>query len=423
MKLPIELLAMAALLLLLAFFSASETSLFSLRPWRAEKLMREQPARGSALLRLLEDPLRLLVTLVVGSELVSIAAGNLSALIRREWLAGLGEYGVALALVLTSAVFVLFGEITPKALAAGYPEWAASRVARPLALAVRALAPLTSPLVALASRLPAGPAREPSAPITEADFRLLVEMGMHEGVLERREVEMIGAVFRMGDLPVRAVMVPRTDILALPASATVEEALAHIRRHRHSRIPLYDGDLDQIAGVLYAKDLLCLEPGAPGREVRALARPAHFVPEMMRARLLIREFQRLRLHMAVVVDEYGGTSGLVSLEDLLEEIVGDITDDYDRPMVVHRPVRKGLDWVAGSLPFAEFKRRFRARARAGDYDTLAGYVLKLFGRLPAEGERVSDGQFAYAVARIGRRRILELMVERIPPGSGPPMTE
>jgi CBS domain containing-hemolysin-like protein len=244
---------------------------------------------------------------------------------------------------------------------------------------------------------------------------MLIEMGASEGVLDRREMDMIGSVFRLGELPVRAVMVPRTDIMALPATATVAEALTHIREVRHSRVPLFEGNLDRIVGILYAKDLIGLDDQQAGsRPALDFARPAHFVPEMTRAGKLIQEFQARRLHLAVVVDEYGGTSGLVSLEDLLEEIVGDIEDDYDRPIVMHRSVRKGLDWARGSLPFIDFKRRFRARARAGDYDTLAGYVLMLFGRVPAEGERVSDGQYAYTVLRVIRRRIVDLMVERQP---------
>jgi magnesium and cobalt transporter len=135
----------------------------------------------------------------------------------------------------------------------------------------------------------------------------------------------------------------------------------------------------------------------------------------MRGRQLIREFQRKRLHLAVVVDEYGGTSGIVSLEDLLEEIVGDIDDDFDRPLLLHRQVRRGVDWVRGSFAFSEFKRKFRARARSGPYDTIGGYVLKLLGRVPSEGDRVSDGQFVYTVLRLERRRLLELMVERMEP--------
>jgi len=414
MKILLEVLLLPILLMTLAFFAISETSLFSLRPWRLERLGRDHPRSGRLIAELLADPLRLLVTLVIGAELSSIAAGNLTAMIRRDYFESMGDLGVIGALAATSALLLLIGEITPKSLAASNPEWSAALIARPLSIAARIMAPISRPLAALAFRFPRGARSRESEILTEADFRLMVEMGMREGELDRREVEMIGAVFRLGDLPVRALMVPRTDVSALPASATVAEALAHIRARRHSRVPLFERDLDHITGVVYAKDLLG-EAGATGGkgEVRALARPAFFVPETMRGRQLIREFQAKRLHLAVVVDEYGGTSGIISLEDLLEEIVGDIADDFDRPLLLHRQVRRGVDWVRGSLSFSEFKRKFKARARSGPYHTIGGYALKLLGHIPAEGDRVSDGQFVYTVLRMERRRILEMMMERI----------
>jgi len=426
MKILLELLLLPPLLVTVAFFAISETSLFSLRPWRLDRLDRSHPRSRHLIVRLLADPLRLLVTLVIGAELSSIAVGNITAMIRRDYFEGQGEKGVVGALVVTSALLLLIGEITPKALAARFPERSAALVARPLSMAFRILAPISRPLAALAFRFQrVTPSRENEA-LTESEFRLMVDVGMQEGELDRREVEMIGAVFRLGDLPVRAVMVPRTDVSALPASSSVAEALAHIRARRHSRVPLFERDLDHITGILYAKDLLGLTTAAEvNRVVRDLARPPFFVPETMRGRQLIREFQAKRLHLAVVVDEYGGTSGIVSLEDLLEEIVGDIADDFDRPLLLHRQIRRGVDWVRGSFSFAEFKRKFKVRARGGHYDTVGGYVLKLLGRVPSEGERISDGQFVYTVLRMERLRLLEIMVERTEqqekkgPGSSP----
>jgi len=409
----IELALLPLLVLLAGFFAVAETSLFSLRPWRLDRIVREQPRVGGAIVRLLGEPMKLLVTLVVGAELSSIAFGNLIAMIRRDSFGDLGETGVVLAIALTSSILLLGAEIIPKALAASYPERAAMRIATPLAAIARVLSPLSRSLAALASIVPAASRLAEHAPLSEGDFRVMIEMGMKEGVLDAREIEMIGAVFRLGDTPVRAVMVPRTDVSALPASATLAEALAHVRKARHSRVPVYERDLDHIAGVLYAKDLLAaMDPARSTESIRALVRPAFFVPESMRGRHLVREFQSRRLHLAVVVDEYGGTQGIVSLEDLLEEIVGDFADDFDRPLVEHRRMRRGVDWARGSMPFTEFKRKLRARARGGPYDTLGGYVLKLLGRVPVEGDRVSDGQFVFTVLRMQSRRILELAIGR-----------
>jgi putative hemolysin len=416
MKISLELVLLPLLFMVVAFFAISETALFSLRPWRLERLGLHRPEASRLIARLLADPLRLLVTFVIGAELSSIAAGNIMAMLRRDHFGGLGEAGVIAALAATTALLLLVGEITPKSVGASYPEWSAALIARPLTLAVRILAPISRPLAALASGFSGTARHRGNETLTETDFRFMVEMGMQEGELDRKEVEMIGAIFRLGDLPVRSVMVPRPDVSALPASSSVAEALAHIQARRHSRVPLFERDLDHITGVLYAKDLLGMTAsGGDVKTIRDLARPAFFVPEAMRGRQLIREFQQKRLHLAVVVDEYGGTSGIVSLEDLLEEIVGDIDDDFDRPLLLHRQVRRGVDWVRGSFAFSEFKRKFRARARAGPYDTIGGYVLKLLGRVPSEGDRVSDGQFVYTVLRLERRRLLELMVERMEP--------
>jgi putative hemolysin len=413
----IDLGVLLGLIALLAFFSSSETSLFSLRPWRVERLVRDDPVRGAAIVKLIGNPLGLLVTLVVGAELVTIMGSNFTAVLRRQYLEDWAGWGIIVVLLGTSALFLLLGEISPKALAANYPEWLATRVARPLLLISRVLAPVARPLAWLASRLPSSGRGSEGQTLSEADFRMVVEAGLREGALNSREVEMIGAVFRIGDMPVRAVMVPRTDISALPATATLAEALNHIRRNRHSRVPIYEGDIDKIVGILYAKDLLGLpEDGQSTVKVRTLAREAFFVPEMMRGQKLIREFQARRMHLAVVVDEYGGTSGLVSLEDLLEEIVGEIADDYDRPVAMLRQVRSDLYWVQGALAFTEFKKQLRAKAKAGDYDTLGGYLLLLFGKVPRSGEAVSDKQFTYTVARMEKRRIIEVMIE--PSGSG-----
>ncbi|MBI3449114.1 MAG: HlyC/CorC family transporter [Acidobacteria bacterium] len=413
----IDLAVLPFLVVLAGFFAVAETSLFSLRPWRLDRIVREHPQAGETIVRLLAEPMRLLVTLVVGAELSSIAFGNLIAMIRRDSFGDMGEIGVILAVALTSSILLLGGEIIPKALAASYPERTALTIAAPLAAVARALSPLSMPLAVLASRMPAASRSMEDEPLSEGDFRVMIEMGMKEGVLDAREIEMIGAVFRLGDTPVRAVMVPRTDISALPASASIAEALSHVRKARHSRVPIYERDLDHIVGVLYAKDLLAaMDPAASADSIRALLRPPFFVPESMRGRHLVREFQARRLHLAVVVDEYGGTQGIVSLEDLLEEIVGDFADDFDRPLIEHRRMRRGVDWARGSMPFTEFKRKLRARARGGPYDTLGGYVLKLLGRVPVDGDRVSDGQFVFTVLRMRSRRILELAIERSEPG-------
>ena len=325
---------------------------------------------------------------------------------------------MAAGVALTSVVIVLLCDLIPKSLAVAFPEAVALRLAGPVHWFLWIVRPIVWPLARLTALLterrrrptPAGSA----APLSEDDFRTLVEISRGDGVLTRSQTEMIEAAFRLGDLQVRQVMVPRPDIVAVPEAARLDEALALVYEHRHSRMPVYRGSLDEITGVLYAKDLLAHRFGlAAGEGVKDLARPAVFVPEVTRAGQLVRELQARRVHLAVVVDEYGGTAGVVTLEDLLEEMMGEFADEFERPIRLFRPLKqRGTFWVRASMPLPEFNRRVRGRIREKGVDTVGGYVLKLFGRVPAEGDTISDGQFTFTVRQMKRRRILVLHVTR-----------
>ncbi|HET9481547.1 MAG TPA: hemolysin family protein [Candidatus Polarisedimenticolia bacterium] len=403
-----------------AIISASETAFFSLRPWRVEQLCRQKPGPGGLIREALRDPRIFVVSIIIGTELVNVASSNLVAMLRRRLAAPALPDGVtAAALVaITSGVLVLVCDIVPKSLAVASPEAVALRLARPLWAFFALIRPLAVPLARLTSFMTEGRSSRPRtgpgpAPLSEEDFRTLVEISRREGVLTDSQTEMIEAVFRLGDLQVRQVMVPRPDVVAVRDDADPEEALRLIREGRHSRVPVYRQGLDEITGVLYAKDLLARRFGliAP-RTVRELARPALFVPEVMRARQLVRELQSRKVHLAIVVDEYGGTAGVVTLEDLLEEMVGEFSDEFERPVRVFRRLRRGLFWVRASMPLPEFNRRVRSRIKDPEVDTVGGYVLKLFDRVPSEDDSVSDEQFTFTVRRMKGRRILVLLVAR-----------
>jgi len=425
------LILLAGLLALSATISASETAFFSLRPWRVERLHRERPDRGRIIAEALRDPRVFVISIIAGSEMVNIASANLVAILRRrlegvvlpDWPEGVG---LLAGVVLTSGILILLCDIFPKSLAGSFPEAVALRLARPVWLFTALIRPVARPLARATAflteprRLREGASGAP-APISEEDFRMLVEISQREGVLTRNQTEMIEAAFHLGDLQARQVMVPRPDVVAIPVTASPAEGLARIRQSRHSRIPVYAGTIDEIVGILYAKDLLARRFGlAPEVSIRELARPALFVPEVMRARQLVRELQTKKVHIAIVVDEYGGTSGLVTLEDLLEEMVGELADEFDRPVRVFRRVRKGLFWVRARVPLQEFNRKARARIKDPEVDTLGGYVLKLFDRVPAEGDSISDDRFTFTVRRMKGHRILVLVVERLGGSRGAP---
>ncbi len=410
---------LAALMCFAVVVYASETALFSLRPWRVERLRHARPATGRLIAELLRDPRTLVICIAISAEIVDVGASNLVAELRRRLLAPhIGDQlSLVVGVIVTSVVLSLVCELGPKTIAVTFPDAVAARLARPIWLLNGALKPLTLPLAKLTSRLTErSRARVPAstpAPLTEEDFRTLVDYSRTEGTLKPAQAEMIEAAFRLGDMQVRQVMTPRPDMIALSESASPEEALDTVRNSRHSRIPVFGAGLDEIIGVLYAKDLLSqryqLVPQVP---IKEMLRPALFVPELMRARQLVHELQARRVHLAIVVDEYGSTAGIVSLEDLLEEMVGEFADEFERPVRLFKRLRRGTFWVRASMPLPEFARRVRARIKEREVDSVGGYVLKLMGRVPVEGDSVSDGRFDFTVRRMKGRRILVLVVQR-----------
>jgi CBS domain containing-hemolysin-like protein len=274
----------------------------------------------------------------------------------------------------------------------------------PIRVALGALTALTLRLVG--SERPAG---EPE--ITEAELRTLVDVGASEGVVDRTEREMIHKVFELEDTLVREVMVPRPDMFCLDVEMPSDEILPLLREHLHSRVPVYEESIDQIVGVLYTKDLLPHARGLPpGFDLRARLHPPYFVPESKRADALLREFQAKKLHLAVVVDEYGGTAGLVTLEDLLEELVGEIRDEFDEEERLIQKVDERSFRVSGRLPVDELNAATGLAVPNGSFDTVGGWVLDLFGRVPHKGEKLDAGPATISVEKVERTRVLEVLV-------------
>ena len=245
-------------------------------------------------------------------------------------------------------------------------------------------------------------------------------MGASEGVVEREEREMIHKVFQLEDTQVRSVMVPRTDMFCLDVKTPREEILPALREHLHSRVPVYEGSIDVIVGVLYTKDLLPFVRGGlpPDFDLRAHLHPPYFVPESKRADQLLQEFQAKRLHLAIVVDEFGGTAGLVALEDLLEELVGEIADEYDEPERLVQRLDAQTYRVAGKLPIDELRALTGLKISDEDYDTVGGWVLDLFGRVPRKAERLETPDFTVTVEKVERTRVVEVLVTLRKPAPG-----
>lgn len=407
------------LILLLLFLAASgllagaEAAYFSLnRLGRAPREDDDTP--GQALLaRLLRNPHDLLIAIVVGITLVNIAAAALATAVATSFL---GPRGVALAIPVTIFLIVVFGEVLPMTVAVGSPQRFGLAAARPVLALAWLLTPARKLLGAFTILIERLVAREetPQTAITEAELRTLVEVGHREGVVERTEREMIHGVFELGETTVGDVMRPRTDVFAVEVATPPDRLLAEVRANLHNRVPVYEGTLDNVLGILSTKTLLPHYRGLPPDfDVRRRLTPAYFVPLTKRVDALLREFRSKRLQLAIVVDEYGGTAGLVTLEDILEEVVGEIRDEFETEERLAQPVDERTFRVAAKMPIADFNAATRLAISDETFDTVGGWVLDLFGRVPHRGESLETGGVRVVVEKVHRARILEVLV-RLP---------
>ena len=405
---------LAVLIVCSAILTGAEAAYFSLGRARLKRVTPEgEPAKprfGRA-----HD---LLVTLLVGITVINIGAAALAATIADDLFGH--RWGLIVQIVVLVFILTTFGEVLPMTLAVKYPERFLALAGRPVAWLGVLLRPVRAVLTGLTDltvRL-IGRERVDQAMLTEEELRTLVDVGASEGVVEREEREMIHKVFELEDTPVRAVMVPRTDMVCLDIKTTPTEILPGLREHLHSRVPVYEGSIDVIVGILYTKDLLpYIEGLPPGFALRERLHPPYFVPESKRADMLLQEFQAKKLHMAIVVDEYGGTAGLVTLEDLLEELVGEIADEYDEPERLIQRVDATTFRVAGKLPIEDLNAVTGLKISNAGYDTVGGWVLDLFGRVPRRAERTETAEFRLTVEKVERTRIVEVLVSLKKPTS------
>ncbi|MBI4345023.1 MAG: HlyC/CorC family transporter [Euryarchaeota archaeon] len=316
-------------LLLSAFFSCAETALISVNRLHIRK--REEDGVGNAAIvaRLLEHPDRLLATILVGNNIVNIGAASIATLLAIDLF---GHKGVGIATGIVTFLVLVFGEITPKAVAFQNAERLSLLLARPVDFLVRILEPVVRLLTRITNLLIrpfGGEVRKISPFVTQEEIKMMMEVGEREGVIEREEKEMIEGVLDFRGTSVREVMVPRLDMRCIDVHVPLEIALKIVTKTNHSRTPVYDTTIDNIVGILYTKDLLrCMEEGGR-KKINEIMRPAYHVPDTKRLDELFQEMRRKRVQIAMVVDEDGGTVGLVTMEDLLEEIVGEIADEYE----------------------------------------------------------------------------------------------
>ncbi len=437
MNLPVaELLFIVLLTILEGFFVASEIALVSIRRSRVEQLIEEGHRGARRVRRLLDDPGRFLAVAQIGLTFLGFFASAYAAVSLTERLTGLLEQipalggsaaGVALVIVtiLLAGFTIVFGELVPKTLALAFPERFALAVAGPIDVIGRILAPLVALLTAITRVLtrPFGADVSTESQITAEELRLIVERGGQQGILEAEEEQMINAVIELGDRRLHEVMIPRIDIVALPATASFEQAIDTFVEEGHSRVPVYDESIDEVLGILYAKDLLqyLKSSAAPRPAIRSILRTPVFAPESMTIDDLLHDFQRKKVHIAIVLDEYGGTAGLVSIEDLLEEIVGEIQDEYD--VEEEMIVRLSADEIRidGRVAVDELAELFDTSIELEDedeYDTIGGLVFHRIGRVPVPGDQVEVDGVRLTVESTDGRRVGKVLAVRERPAPG-----
>jgi len=395
-----------------SFFSGSETALTTLSDASVFRLKERKHPQATRLERLRGHLPQTLSTLLIGNTLVNIAAGSIGTALAID---ALGErWGVVTATIATTVVLLVFGEVTPKTLAARQAERFSAFVAPAIELLVTLLAPLAKLLSALAAVLlrPFGPAASGPADVTEEDVRDLISLSHQHGQLEREEKEILHAVLEFGDRPVVEAMVPRAKMVVLPADADFEKVEAIGRVWRYSRLPVYRDTPDDIVGILHVKDLFDVtDAEEKAFNLARFLRPAIFVPEQKRSGDLFREMRRRRFHMAIVVDELGAVSGLVTLEDLIEEVLGDIADEHDEEAA--SPVMDGASMlVEGAYPVASLERDLGRSLEEEEMETVAGLLLKKFGRIPRTGARTWLGDVEFVVERASPRAIERVRITK-----------
>jgi putative hemolysin len=407
-------------LVLSAYFSGTETALTTLSHAKTKQLLDSKKAWTRSLNLWLKKPNQVLATLLVYDCAVNTLAASIATVVAERYF---GSLAIGIATGAVTILLLIFGEITPKT----YCRHNAATIAPPLMTILVPLYWLISPIVwALTTvsswlvRLLGGHANHHGPAATEEDITFMIRLGHEEGVLEREEGKMLESVIEFRDTLVRETMVPRTEIFAFEKNATMDDVMAGIRQHGHSRWPVYENNVDNIIGIFNSKDLLYAFSGekkpAKAFSLGEVMRPALFVPESMKVVKLLKEFRRGKAHLAVVVDEYGGTAGIITLEDVLEELVGEIRDEYDTEE--EEALIKKIDdthyWASGRASISLIEETFDIEfADEEVFDSLAGFLMVMRGKMPKAGEFIDIPGFRFFIKDADEKRIKSVIIEKL----------
>ncbi len=402
------------LLALSAFFSGCETAFFSLSKSSLRMLHSQSDKRSRRVIKLLDRPRALLISLLIGNTLVNTATASLTALLVDQLARNAGfntTIALILQIVVVSFILIVTVEITPKIIAIKSNERWTLTATTLLQFFMFLFYPITIVLDAFVEKLAKSFGLESQRVLfSDAELRTLAEVAEEHGALEENEREMIHSIFEFGETEAGEVMIPRIDMVTISEDASLPEAIELVQQHGHSRIPVYRENVDHIVGILYAKDLI--GRGGEKLKIADLMRKADFVPGSRRISSLLKDFQQHNRHMAIVVDEYGGTEGLVTLEDVIEEIVGEIQDEYDQEEILFKRLDSKVFQVAAKMEVEDFNHEIDEELvpTEDDYETLGGFIFALAGVVPNPGQVFTYKGWKFKAEIVENNRVVRLII-------------
>lgn len=408
---------MAVLIILSGLFSASETALTAFKSTDLEEIENTNPRTAKLLKRWLTKPNEILTAILLGNNIVNILASSIATIVTMQIMGSESGHTVAIATICMTVVVLIFGEITPKIVAKTYSKQISGIVIGPIYLLSVATLPIIKLLMFITkiiSGLMGVNIKYENLMITEEEIKSYINFGKAEGVIEEEEREMIHSIIEFGDTTAKEVMTPRTSIFMLDAESTIDEVWDEIIDSGYSRIPVYGEDLDEILGILYVKDLMTLaKKGTTDIPLKNILRKAYFVPDTKSIVEILNEFRDQQVHMAIVLDEYGGTVGLTTIEDLIEEIIGEIKDEYD----LHEEdeiekISETKYKVDARINIEDLNKELELNIpESEDYESLGGYVLDILGRVAEVGDIVELDGLSMKVLEIEKMRVVKIIIE------------
>lgn len=401
---------LVALLFFSAFFSMSETALMSMSKIRLRHLVENHVKHAKLTQDLLDHPNQLLGTILVGNNLVNIAASAIATSIAIYFW---NNKGVGIATFLMTLLILIFGEITPKNIAIDYTEEIVLFIAPIMNVFVKIFSPIVWVLTNFTNGLLHlfGVNKQEKKPlITEEELKTIVEVSSQEGVLESDEKEIIDNIFEYSDMRVKDIMIQRMDIVAVDVSATYEEVVAAFGEKQFSRIPVYEDTIDNIVGVLYAKDLFFIPVEKIKQfDIKKYMREPFYTYEFIKISDFFRRMQGDRIHIAIVLDEYGGVAGIITMEDIIESILGDINDEYDpqdeEDIVC---IKEGEYLVNGSVRLEDLNEEIGTHFESEDFESIGGFILGILGRIPRTGEIINYESIRFVIEKVDKSRIMKI---------------